>query len=164
MADSDLGCCALSKLNECRQDIHNPHDCLKCQEFGNKLQHALDEVSSLQLINKLLVKELEETTAKLEVTTGVSLNLKSAESQNSWISVGPKKHKNTGRNSEAKDIYTPYFHITTNNRYDALSNLMDYPPRKDVTSVLYCIYSAFKTSMIRIQNLSTFSIHITTNR
>jgi hypothetical protein len=33
--------------------------------LGNKLQHALDEVSSLQLINKLLVKELEETTAKL---------------------------------------------------------------------------------------------------
>jgi hypothetical protein len=29
--------------------------------------------------------------------------------------------------------------------------------------VLYCIYSVFKTSMIRIQNLSTFNIHIKTN-
>jgi hypothetical protein len=59
--------------------------------LGNKLQHALDEVSSLQLINKLLVKELEETTAKLEVMTGESVKLKSAKSQSSWISVGPKK-------------------------------------------------------------------------
>jgi hypothetical protein len=46
-------------------------------------------------------------------------------------------NKNTGRNSKSKDIYIPHFHITTNNRYDALSNLMDYPPRKDVTSVMH---------------------------
>jgi hypothetical protein len=106
MADSDLGCCASSELNECRQDIYNPHDCLKCQELGNILQHALDEVSSLQLINKLLLKELEETTAKLEVMTGESVKLKSAESHSSWISLRPKKHKNTGRNSESKDLHT----------------------------------------------------------
>jgi hypothetical protein len=137
MADNDLDCCASFELNECRQDIYNPYDCLKCQKLGNKLQHALDEVSSLQLIKKLLVKELEQTTAKLEVMTGASVKLKSAESQNRWISVGPKRHKNTARNSELKDIYTPYFHITTNNRYDALSNLMDYPPSKDVTSVMH---------------------------
>jgi hypothetical protein len=104
--------------------------------LGTKLQHALDEASSLQVINKLLVKELEETTAKLEVMTGESVKLKLAESQNSWVSVEPKKHKNTGRNSEPKDIYRSYFHITTDNRYDALSNLMDYPPSK-VTSVMH---------------------------
>jgi hypothetical protein len=51
--------------------------------------------------------------------------------------MGPKKHKNTGKNGKSRDIYTPYFHITTNNRYYALSNLMDYPPRKDVTSVMH---------------------------
>jgi hypothetical protein len=111
-------------------------DCLTSQELGNKLQHALDEVSSLQLINILLVKELEETTAKLEVMTGDLVKLNSVESQNSWISVGPKEHKNTGKSSEPKDIYTPYFQISTNNRYAALSNLMDYPPSK-ITSVMH---------------------------
>jgi hypothetical protein len=51
--------------------------------------------------------------------------------------MGPKKHKQTGRYNESNDIYTPYFYITTNNRYDALSNQMDYSPRKDAATVMH---------------------------
>jgi hypothetical protein len=83
------------------------------QEFGTNLQHALDEVSSLQIFNKLLVKELEETTTKLGVMTGETVKLKSEESQNSWLSAGPKWHINAGREQRTKR----YIHSTLPHRF-----------------------------------------------
>jgi hypothetical protein len=126
MADGELCCAAFSECNECRQVIYNRYDCLKCQELSNKLQIAIDEVSSLQLINKLLIKDLEKATTKNEVKNRQSAKLKLPESQDGWISVGTrKKDKLTGRDEELNVNYTPQFHTITNNRCDALSNQRD---------------------------------------
>jgi hypothetical protein len=66
MADSKRKWYALPVLNPNTQVIYNLYDCSKCLELENNLQHVLSELSSLQLINKLLLKELEETTIKFE--------------------------------------------------------------------------------------------------
>jgi hypothetical protein len=52
--DSVLKWYSWSKFNECRQGVYEPHECSECLELGNNLQHALSELSSLQLINILL--------------------------------------------------------------------------------------------------------------
>jgi hypothetical protein len=130
MADSVLKWYTRPKLNECRQDAYDPHECSKCLELGNNLQLALSELGSLQLINKLLFKEFEETTAKLEVISGVVVNVKSDESQNCWLTTECKRYRNNGKNNIAKCIYTPYFPIATNNRYDVLLNLTTYQAEK----------------------------------
>jgi hypothetical protein len=89
--------------------------------LGNNLQHALEEVNSLQIISKLLVKELEETTAKFEVMVGETLKLMSEESQNILFLARPERHENAGKNSEPKDNYTPVFPIATNNIFISFS-------------------------------------------
>jgi hypothetical protein len=56
-----------------------------------------------------------------------------------------KRYINTGRNSELKRICTPYLPITTNNRYDALLNLIDHTSNEDdVTSATHGLIPAKK--------------------
>jgi hypothetical protein len=103
--------CVWSELNEHKQEIYDPQVCLKCLELGINLQDALSELSSLQLINKLLSKELKETTVKLEVMSGVSVKMNSEdvkidESQNSWMTAESKRHRNITK-IKPKRIYTP---------------------------------------------------------
>jgi hypothetical protein len=68
----------------CNQDINDPLTCFNCTELRNSLYSALTELSTLQVINKLLFKELEMATTKLEVMSGVVSNSKMDESRNSW--------------------------------------------------------------------------------
>jgi hypothetical protein len=89
----------------------------------------------LQLINELLFKEFEETTAKLEVISGAMVNMNSNEFQNIWRTTGSKRYRNIGRHSETKGGYMPDSPIVSNNKYDVLSNLMDYPSSKDVSGM-----------------------------
>jgi hypothetical protein len=87
-----------------------------------------------------LSKELKEATAKLEVMSGVavnvnSVNVKMDESQSNWMTAECKRHRNIGNKIKPKRIYTPYCPVATNNRYDVLLNLMDYPSsREEVAS------------------------------
>jgi hypothetical protein len=86
------------ELNKHKQEIYDPQKCLKCLELGINLQDALSELSSLQLINKLLSKELKEATAKLEVMSSVSVkmnsgNVKFDEPQNRWMTAECKRHR-----------------------------------------------------------------------
>jgi hypothetical protein len=132
-----------AKLTEAMRDEFGQviYNCSMCLEFGNKLQHTLSELKSLQLVNKLLFKELEEISAKFEVMTAKTLNEKSDKSQNDWRDIEFKTYRNIRRNSELKGIDTPYFPLATNNRYDILSNLIDYATNEDVSSSLketYC--------------------------
>jgi hypothetical protein len=89
----------------------------------------------LQLINKLLLKELEETTAKLEVMSSAMVNMNSNKFQNSWQTIGSKMYRNIGRHCETKGGYMPDSPIVSNNKYGILSNLMDYPSSKDVSGM-----------------------------
>jgi hypothetical protein len=59
MAVSVSGCYMQSDLNVCNQDVNDPLTCFNCTELRNSLHSALTELSSLQVINKLLFKELE---------------------------------------------------------------------------------------------------------
>jgi hypothetical protein len=150
MADSVCKWYTRPELNEYRKDVFDPHECSKCLELGNNLQLALSELSSLQLINKLLFKELEETTAKLEVLCCVAVNVKSDQSQNSWLTTECKRYRNNGKNNIAKCIYTPHFPVATNNRYDVLLNLTDHPSgREDVASEMQGIKSVNEKLKIR---------------
>jgi hypothetical protein len=96
MADSVSVWFTRFELNEHKQEVYEPHECPKCLELGNNPQDALSELSSLQLINKLLSKELKEATAKLEVMSGVavnvnSVNVKMDESQSSCMTAECKR-------------------------------------------------------------------------
>jgi hypothetical protein len=65
MADNDnSGVC--SYYNDYHSVTYSHYDCLKCLELSNNLQQALDEVSSLQFVNKLLIKDLEVAMSKNE--------------------------------------------------------------------------------------------------
>jgi hypothetical protein len=70
------------------------------------------------------------------VAVNVNLvNVKMDESQSSWMTDECKRHRNIGNRNKAKRIYTPNFPVATNNMYDVLLNLMDYPSsREEVAS------------------------------
>jgi hypothetical protein len=82
-----------SELNMCNRDVNDPLACFNCAELRNSLHHALTELSSLQVINKLLFKELKMSTAKLEVMSGVVSDTKVDESRNSWCASKRKERK-----------------------------------------------------------------------
>jgi hypothetical protein len=129
--------CSRSKLNEYEQEVYGSHKCSRCTELENNLQVALSELSSSQLIIKLLYKELKETAAKYEVmsnaTTG-KVNWDGCKSRNRWSTAEYKRHSNIGNNSKLKSTYSSHVPITTTNRYVALSNQSDCPPgSEDVT-------------------------------
>jgi hypothetical protein len=109
----------------CNRDVNDPLTCFNCAEFRNSLHRALTELSSLQVINKLLFKELEMNTAKLEVMSGVVSDTKVDESRNRWSASKRKEcesegYGSIGGNNKVKHIHTPYLHIPTNNRFDIL--------------------------------------------
>jgi hypothetical protein len=77
-------------------------------------------------MNKLLFEELEMTTIKLEVMSGVVSSTKVNESRNSsWMSK-LKECESEGYgsivgNNKVKCIHTPHLPIHTSNRFDVLS-------------------------------------------
>jgi hypothetical protein len=44
-----------------------------------------------------------------------------------------KRHRGIGNKNKAKHTYTPYLPVATNNRYDVLLNLTDYPSSREET-------------------------------
>jgi hypothetical protein len=130
MAVNVSGCYMQSELNVCNRDVNDPLTCFNCTELRNSLHSALTELSSLQVINKLLLKELEMATTKFEVMSGVVSNSKMDESHNSWCMSERKECESEGygsirRNNKVERIHTPYLSIPTSNRFDVLTNLTD---------------------------------------
>jgi hypothetical protein len=108
--------------------VYGAHKCSKCTELENNFQDALSELSSSQLIIKLLYKELKETITKLEVMSNTTTgNVNRDESHNRWSTAEYKRHTNAGNNNRVKSTYSPHLPVTITNRYVALSNLSDYP-------------------------------------
>jgi hypothetical protein len=150
VADSMMEFYMQPELNTGKNNGNDPHDCFKCTELGNNLHHAFTELSSLQVINELLFKELEGTTAKLQVTSGIVMSMKADETRKSWRltkckEYGSEGHGSTGENNNVKCTHTPYPPVHTNNRYDILLNFVDYTSsKKDVAFVIKKINKSVK--------------------
>jgi len=113
------------------QRIYNPidnsdHGCLKCAELDSQLEETCKELSSSQLIIKLLYKEINDITTEKtpkptnttsECETGVDVA-----SSNKWPSVASKwlYNKNKARNADIYQVTQP---IESANRYTVLINL-----------------------------------------
>jgi hypothetical protein len=108
------------------------------------LRKEVKQMEDIVLAGSNMADKLEETTTKFEVVSGGAVNGKSDRSQDGWRTMESKRYRNIGRNSELKRICTPYLPIITNNRYNALLNLMDYSSNEDVTSVIHGFIPAKK--------------------
>jgi hypothetical protein len=78
-----------------------------------------------------LFKVAEETTAKLEVMSDIAKDQKADETRNRWCMTTCKECGSTRENDKVNCVHTPYLPIPTDNRYDVLLNLRDYPSSKE---------------------------------
>jgi hypothetical protein len=117
MADDENGtkCCAASILNN-----SSPRDfryCVKCAELEIQLQRALDELSSAQLIVKMLKKEYVQKDCTTSLTQHVGAD---SEGDISWIEVTPKGFRR--RTVGNVEVLNHNELTTTANSYDALAS------------------------------------------
>jgi hypothetical protein len=88
-----------------KQEVYSK--CFKCTDLENQLQEVRSELSSSQLIIKLLYKELKEATQKDEVmSTSVTKNINQNDINfpTQWSAVETKRHSNN-KTSEDWNYY-----------------------------------------------------------
>jgi hypothetical protein len=93
MADSASLLGSGSNEMDYKQEVYSK--CFKCTDLENQLQEVRSELSSSQLIIKLLYKELEKDTQKDEAwSTSVTKNRNQNDSNfpTQWSAVGTKRH------------------------------------------------------------------------
>jgi len=123
-------CCVSRKPNSL-QRIYNPVDnsgysCLKCAELDSQLEKTCKELSSSQLIIKLLYKEVNDITTEKtprspnstsECEPGVEVA-----SSNKWSIIASKRSYNKNKASNS-DTYQKTQPIVNVNRYTMFTNL-----------------------------------------
>jgi len=107
---------------------NSDHSCLKCAELESLLDETRKELSSSQLIIKLLHKEIIDiTTEKTPKTTNTIPGYEAGgnvASSNTWSRVASKRlhNKNNARIPNTYQVTQP---IVSTNRYTKLTNLPD---------------------------------------
>jgi hypothetical protein len=104
-----------------KQEVYSK--CFKCTDLENQLQEVCSELSSSQLIIKLLYKELKEATQKDEVrSTSVTKNRnqKDINFPTQWSAVGTKRHNNNKTSVDWNYYKMP-------NQYWLQINMKHYP-------------------------------------
>jgi hypothetical protein len=130
MADKEVGCDLSSNLFDQRGVMLRENECLCCIDLNNKLKHALDGVSSLNVTIQLLWNELTSDCACTISDTHPSIDQDHEESTHRiWIEVNNKLRSNLYK-FKKRDSLPVDQHILTSNRFTPLINLQD--PTVDV--------------------------------
>jgi hypothetical protein len=127
MADRATLACSPTKEKIYKQEIYSSNKCFKCIDLENPLQETSAELSSSQLIIKLLYKELEEATQKYEVrslSTTQNATKNDTNLLTQWSTVGSKRYGNN-KNLRRMELLQTAEPIEVTNRYGVLCNLIE---------------------------------------
>ena len=122
-----MACCCVSRESNSLRKCYNPEDnsdysCLKCAELES------NELSSSQLIIKLLYKEINDITTEktLKPTNTIPDHVAGGNvaSSNTWSQVASKRPHNINK-VRISDTYQKTQPIESTNRYAKLANLPD---------------------------------------
>ena len=127
----------VSRKQSFLQRSHNPdensdHNCLKCTKLISQLEETRKELSSSQLIIKLLYKEIKEITKERTprpTTTSINNNAEYEDgvdiaTPSTWSRVVSKQPQNKGK-PRISEYYPKTRPIISTNRYSSLANLSE---------------------------------------
>jgi hypothetical protein len=123
MADVNVTRKLNSLQRNCNSVENSDHNCLKCDELVIQLEETRKELSSSQLVIKLLYKEINDITSVKSFTpASTNYECKTGGSTNKWSYIASKRMYKA---SKARDFHT--YQITQSvesvNRYSVLANL-----------------------------------------